>query len=97
MKLEVLVPEIESCAASDCSYNAGGDCHARAITVGDHAHPQCDTHAVLGRHSGNRERAGVGACKVTSCRHNRDLECEAEAIRVVTHGDHADCDTFVAR
>lgn len=94
MKLTVLVPEVAGCTVDRCAYNAGGACHARAITVGDGDHPRCDTYLAHGAHTRATGKAGVGACKVTACRHNRELECEAEAIHVSTHSGHADCLTF---
>ncbi|MBC7171346.1 MAG: DUF1540 domain-containing protein [Polyangiaceae bacterium] len=94
MKLTVLVPEVSSCTATQCGYNVGGGCHAKAITVGDATHPHCDTFLASQQHTHARERAGVGACKMTACRYNRDLECGADSIRVEPHESHADCATF---
>lgn len=94
MKLTVIVPEVESCAVTRCGYNVGGDCRAKAITVGDITEPHCDTFFDSGPHTKVQGQAGVGACKMRSCRHNRDLECEAEAIQVETRGGQAECATY---
>ena len=94
MKLNVLVPEVESCAVTRCGYNVDESCRARAITVGDGEHPACDTFLPRDDHARGPGHAGVGACKVEVCRHNRDLECSADAIRVGDHDGHADCKTF---
>jgi hypothetical protein len=37
------MPDVDGCDATECAYNMKGDCHARAITVGDGVHPGCDT------------------------------------------------------
>lgn len=98
MKISVDLAEVTECAATACTYNVSGTCHAVAITVGDGAHPMCDTFLITGSHcSGTPEHAGVGACKVSACRHNRDYECHADRIRVGSHETHADCMTFAAR
>jgi hypothetical protein len=92
------MPLVSMCAARDCAYNDNNRCHARAITIGDDAHPACDTFV---RSQASAEQAqspaAVGACKVTSCSHNRGLECHARSIQVGIHGDHPDCMTFEKR
>ncbi|NUP10043.1 MAG: DUF1540 domain-containing protein [Polyangiaceae bacterium] len=89
------LPVISACLVRECSYNADATCHAGAITVGNAAHPRCDTYVQSSTHcDSNAPVAAVGACKVTDCRHNRRLECHAHAIRVGYHGVHADCLTF---
>jgi hypothetical protein len=87
---------VDTCAATACAYNLERKCHARAITIGDGAHPACDTFCELDHHvsAARSSPAGVGACKVEVCRHNRDLECEAPSIRLEQHSSHADCATF---
>jgi hypothetical protein len=98
MKITFELAEVMDCAASACTYNVGGACHARAITIGDGGHAMCDTFLITGSHcSGTPAHAGVGACKVSACRHNLDYECQAERIRVGSHESHADCLTFAAR
>ncbi len=96
MKLTVIMPAIEGCEAHSCAFNQNGGCHARAITVGDGTHAQCDTFVGTQPHTASTERAGVAACKVVACRYNRDLECGAESIRMQRHRSHADCATFAA-
>jgi len=97
-KQTIEMPLIEQCAATQCSYNISGACNARAITVGDGNHPQCDTFVAVSNHAlKSPNRAGVGACKVASCRHNDDLECTAELIQIGRHAGHADCLTFASR
>lgn len=97
MKLNVIMPEVASCAMTACGYNQDRNCHARAITVGDGTHPMCDTYAPVSGSGAGTSKAGVGACKVTVCTYNRDLECEAEGIRVDLHDGHPDCVTFAPR
>lgn len=98
MKLTIVMPDVRACSVTECAYNGEGDCHARAITVGDGIHPACDTFCPSDTHVGAPSHpAGVGACKVSACVHNRDLECEAEAIQVDHHNAHADCITFEQR
>ncbi len=98
MRLTVVMPEVRACAVAECAYNGEGNCNAKAITVGDHAHAACDTFCPSEHHVHRQpQRAGVGACKVTACAHNNDLECEAEAIRIDHHQEHADCTTFEPR
>ena len=95
MRLNVELRRVRECLATQCAYNDQRVCHARAITVGDGAHPACDTFLPSPKHALDTSQiAGVGACKVTSCLHNRDFECTAKAIRVGTHETHADCLTF---
>lgn len=98
MKLLVLMPEVRECVVSDCAFNATLRCHARAITVGDGAHPACDTyHPAPEQHVSSRMRAGFGACKVDSCEHNEGLVCRARSVRVAYHQGHADCMTYLPR
>jgi hypothetical protein len=86
---------ISECTVHECSYNAAGACHARAITVGDEIHPHCDTFVRSRAHCDPRSPLGsVGACKVTACKHNRDLACQAPSIRVGYREHEADCLTF---
>jgi hypothetical protein len=95
MRITIEVPSVTACEATQCAYNRDHNCHARAITVGDGAHPACDTFFVSQEHTNDVEvTAGVGACKVSSCRYNDDFECSASGIRVGTHDGHADCVTF---
>lgn len=96
-KLTLLLPDVADCAISECAYNAEGDCHANAITVGDGVHPGCDTYLPTGDHRGGGAAAGVGACKVDVCEHNRDYTCGAESIRVGRHDQSVECLTFEAR
>jgi hypothetical protein len=91
------MPDVAACDATDCAYNKEGDCHARAITVGDGAHPGCDTFMRSRDHSRRPDGAGVGACKVKACKHNDDFECQASAIRVGRGSDTVECLTFARR
>ena len=90
MMLRIEVPEITACAEGGCAYNVGGECHAKAITIGDGAIADCDTYLGAKDHVRNQHRSGVGACKVSKCRHNDDLECHAPSVEVGRH----DCLTF---
>jgi hypothetical protein len=97
MKITIAVPEVTECSANACAFNTGGQCHAKAITVGDAVQPICDTFLASGQHSHRAAHAGVGACKVAGCRHNEDFECNADSIHVFMHGRTAECQTFAAR
>jgi hypothetical protein len=97
MKKLVVMPEVSSCSAADCVYNAAGACHAKAITVGS-LNPDCDTYMASATHARNIQVvAGVGACKVTTCQLNQDFECTAESIRVGFASNQVRCLTFQAR
>lgn len=91
------MPDVAACDAKECAYNKSGQCHARAITVGDGVHPGCDTFLQSDEHSRRPEGAGVGACKVTGCKHNDDFECQAREIRVGRRQDKVECLTFNPR
>lgn len=98
MKVTIDMPHVLTCEVTECAYNDGQACHARAITVGDGVHPGCDTFFVDDVHVRDvTVVAGVGACKVSACRHNRDYQCRTEAIRVGVHEQHGDCMTFDPR
>jgi hypothetical protein len=91
------MPDVDACDARDCAYNKEGNCHARAITVGDGVHPGCDTFLQSQEHSRRAEGAGVGACKVKACKHNDDFECQAGSIRVGRRSGTIECLTFTSR
>lgn len=93
--ISIEMPVVSECAAIDCAYNVSRNCHARAITVGDDAHPGCDTFLKSRGHTkAARRTAGIGACKVSACKFNEDFECMTESIRV---GDEISCLTYMAR
>lgn len=95
MKKTLELSIIQSCEAVECAYNLARSCHARAITVGDGAHPACDTFFPRAAHvQDHAASGGVGACKVSACKHNVDLECTAELVHIGHHSNHADCFTF---
>jgi hypothetical protein len=97
-KLVIEMPEVSSCSAADCIYNAKGACHAKAITVGNSINPDCDTYMPSEAHARNLQiMAGVGACKVTNCQFNQDFECTADGIRVGFASDQVRCLTFRSR
>ncbi|MGL6159666.1 MULTISPECIES: DUF1540 domain-containing protein [unclassified Microbulbifer] len=85
------MPEVTQCAVTQCAYNAGAACHARAITVGEGDEPDCDTFFGNSHHTKSARTAGVGACKMTDCVHNDDLECSADGIKV---GPSINCLTY---
>lgn len=98
MLIQNEMPIVEGCAAAACAYNAEGGCHARAITIGNGIHPDCDTFFAKKRNAIDTSiRAGVGACKVEDCRHNEGLECAAPAIRIADRSRMPDCATYEAR
>jgi hypothetical protein len=98
MKLFVLMPDVRECVVTDCAFNQGRACHARAVTIGDGIHPACDTyHPNVEQRASARTRAGIGACKVDRCEWNEDLACRARSVRVAYHQGHADCVTFSPR
>ena len=88
------MPVVTMCMASECVYNLNSNCHARAITIGDTAHPSCDTFLAGSRHTKQTQIAGIGACKTVGCKFNSDLECMAESIQVGMVKNKANCMTF---
>lgn len=95
MKITMDTAEVAECTATACAYNIDCDCHARAITVGNSAHPLCDTFMATGSHCREASApAGVGACKLSKCSNNLDYECQAERIRLASHEGHVHCMTF---
>lgn len=98
MKVTVDMPPIRSCDASQCAFNAGDMCHARAITVGDGETPHCDTYFRHDPHVRDVHRtAGVGACKVSQCVYNDDYECIADAVDVGSRNGEVYCLSFRAK
>lgn len=97
MRIKIEIPAVDACEATQCAYNGDGRCHARAITIGDGAHPACDTFFPAEAHASSDAPGGVAACKITACRYNEDLACGASAIQVGRHEGHADCVTFSPR
>jgi len=90
------MPQVQTCSASSCSYNADAACHAGAITIGgDHAH--CGTFVEISFRAGLDRTGVVGACHRSDCRHNEKLECTAAAVQVGTAADMADCLTYQPR
>jgi hypothetical protein len=97
-KITIEMPMVSKCMVSECSYNTGNKCHARAITIGDSVHPGCDTFVAGATHIKQAQRtAGIGACKTASCKHNEDLECMAESVQVGMVRNEANCMTFALR
>ena len=95
MKVKNEMPGIDSCAATQCAYNIGKNCHARAITIGHAQTPGCDTFFTVDQHNKETKRiAGVGACKVASCEFNDDYECSAASIMVGYRDTITQCLTF---
>ncbi len=95
MKMTIDLPVVSGCSVNECAYNVKEKCHARAITIGNGVHPDCDTFLSASRHiRDNRRVAGVGACKVSACRHNDDFECITDQIMVGRHTGGINCLTF---
>lgn len=96
-KVTLEMPLITRCMASACAYNAASMCHARAITIGDGIHPDCDTFLSGSRHIKLvKQIAGIGACKTAGCKFNSDFECMAENVQVGMVKNKANCMTFEA-
>jgi hypothetical protein len=92
------MPIVSECLVSECAYNVGMSCHARAITVGNSLHAGCDTFLSGSGHTKEAKRtAGVGACKSTNCKFNEDLECMTDSIRVGRIGQEVNCMTYSPR
>lgn len=97
-RISIETPVIAGCAATECAYNHGHACQARAITVGDSARAGCDTFWQSSMSSRiNMVPAGIGACKMQDCRFNEGLECMADAIQVGHAGNAVDCLTYSTR
>ena len=91
------VSKVIDCSMATCAYNASGQCHTMAITVGSEC-PMCDTYVERAQKAGlEDETGGVGACKMASCKANVDLECTADGIHVQQHGAHPDCASYTPR
>ncbi|SHF04550.1 protein of unknown function [Microbulbifer donghaiensis] len=88
------MPEVAKCIVSQCAYNADDSCHARAITIGEGAAPDCDTFFDNAKHTKSSRTAGVGACKIEDCTHNQDFECNADSIQVGSGGGSVNCQTY---
>lgn len=87
--------EVAECTVPECVYNRGSRCFARAITVGNGEHPECDTFYSSHNHTPKHAQlAGVGACKVHECVHNRDYNCDAQRIYVGYRDNEISCLTF---
>lgn len=95
MEMTIDMPYVAECSATECAYNMGERCHARAITIGDGVHPGCDTFLKATVHTQERQHiAGVGACKVTACLHNEDYECCADHVDVGLEDDTVRCMSY---
>lgn len=80
-------PLVSVCEVSDCAYNLGSNCHARAITIGNGAHPGCDTFFSESHHIRKGEQiAGIGACKVASCQLTRAPSSSASVAMMRSMG-----------
>ena len=89
--------KILDCGAGECAFNDDGQCHAKAITVGNSASHTCDTFFSASTKGGALEVIGeVGACKESSCKFNDRFLCIASGIHVGHEGDTADCLSFDA-
>lgn len=84
------MPQVHSCAASDCAFNDNG-CNAFAMTMGKSS---CVTFISLDAKGGlPKHTAQVGACQRTDCAHNDHLECQADSVKI---GEGEQCLTFQA-
>jgi len=93
-----ILPKVSRCDITHCSFNHDRMCHASAITIGNGAHPRCETHFTRLEKGGDLGSiAKVGACKSTNCEYNRDLECYAPEIHVGIAGNNVHCLTFIER
>lgn len=93
-RLTIDMPVVAECLATECGYNVGMNCHARAITVGNSLHAGCDTFLPGSAHTHAPQMGGVGACKSAECRYNEDLQCVADTIRVAPKGEEVNCMTY---
>lgn len=97
--MAMVMPLVQKCTVTNCSYNTDTVCHAMAITVGQGTRPLCDTFYKTDHKGGAMDSKGrVGACKEEQCRFNESLECTAsQGITVSLHEQHADCVTFAVK
>ena len=87
---------VTECRVETCAYNSNRRCHAYAITVGNTAHPRCDTFLHTSIEGGDPSATGrVGACKMSGCRHNVRLECQAPGVSIGYQGSEVDCLTYI--
>ena len=86
------------CDVAECAYNSENLCHAMAITIGDTAHPRCDTLCICEESNIDLSNcAGVGACKTMVCKFNKGLECSMDEVSVGYRQNEIDCLTFQPR
>ncbi|MBB2913632.1 hypothetical protein FHS43_004941 [Streptosporangium becharense] len=89
------MPVISECRVEACAYNTEHTCHARAITVGDTHHAECETFFQIEAKGGDLAATGrVGACKMADCHHNVRFECQAPGIVVGYAREDIDCLTY---
>jgi hypothetical protein len=50
-QMTVEMPIVKKCDVKSCGFNQNNNCHAKAITVGDSIHPDCDTFMDSERHT----------------------------------------------
>lgn len=87
--------EVAECTIPECVYNRGSRCSARAITVGNGEHPECQTFYSGNHHAPKGgEHAGVGACTVAECRHNDGYNCDADRVYVGYQDNEVACLSF---
>jgi len=91
--IQMKMPEVKMCDATECYYNKESQCHANAITVGSPC-PRCDTYVKAAEHGIPADTGLVGACHESDCKFNQQLSCQAPGIQVGHHLDHADCKTY---
>jgi hypothetical protein len=97
-KITLEMPVVTKCGATQCAYNVGQNCHAKAITVGDEQGHRCDTFFKGQVHTQAVGRtSGVGACKVTGCAYNQDMNCSMDGIQMGLVGGEVSCVTYSAR
>lgn len=94
LNITLEMPAVAECGVSNCVYNQGNACHARAITIGDSLGAMCDTFLDSNPHTKGTYTAGVGACKMTDCNYNTDYECQTDSISVISVNKMAKCGTF---
>lgn len=83
MKQTISINVVARCTVPECIFNRDGECYARAITIGNGNHAECETFLSGNHHiPTNQQKAGVGACKSKRCLHNRDFACDAEQVYV---------------
>ena len=82
------------CDITGCSFNAGKECRAAAISL-EVPHSICEGVLKISERNGIVDIIGsVGSCREVDCRYQESLRCISAGIHVGLHEDSAHCRVF---